>query len=189
MICLTHVRIYKITHFLTIVLSLFDLMLALCQLVERKMIILEVNSDIKWLSHVAIHGSVSCLMSLVIYRAIFVIRPKRKIRWGIYKRKTKWTSFCYIAPLMYILFLNIFFNYSCGFIVFGDRHNRLMTFVSSFILPLICLLMCASYINWKVAKSPKRGVMILNYKIATTSLVVYRLIWYLVLWTPSYVSI
>lgn len=181
-ICLTR-KTYAITNFLTICLGCFDFVFGLCQVVERK----SGFSVLQPISHMAIHGSASCLILLVIYRTIFIIRGKRRIRPGAYTGLPSWAILFYIIPFMDIMLMNVFFNYTCG-----DFHNQdnllLLTFSTSYMIPLTFYITCCMLINRKILRCGRSQVVIIRHKIAVTTLTALRMIFYLGLWTPTYVS-
>lgn len=183
-ICLTR-KAYAVRHFLTICLASFDLLFGLCQVVNRKSGITIFQS----VSHMAIHGSASCLILLVIYRTIFIIRRRRRIRCGAYTAVPSWTILFYIAPVMDIMLMNVFYNYTCGHVDFKNQDNLLMTFITSYMIPWVFYLSSLMLVNRTILHSPRSQVLFVRYKIAVTTLTGVRMILYLLLWLPTYVSL
>lgn len=178
-------KAYSITNYLTICLATFDLLFAVFQLVERKFLHKNVLESV---SHMVIHGSASCLMLLLIYRVIFISsRRNRRIRFGSYTSMPYWAVLFYMAPITFLMFWNVFFNYSCGYTDFQDKKIRFMTLLTSYIIPLLCYGACRTYIGRKIRTSPRSRVLMLRYKMTMTSLSVIRMVFYLGLRTPDYV--
>lgn len=177
-------KIYEIQSFLTICLATFDFLLALCQLVER----ITGTTILQSVIHMALHGSASTLMLLLAYRIIFIFRSNKRIRLGVYVRKPSWTICFYMAPAINLMLMNVLFNYSCGLFDLRNKNMQLMTFITSYIIPLVWYVCVRIIINRRIRRAPRSRALFLRYKIATSSLSAIRMISYLTLRSPAYVS-
>lgn len=182
----TSMSIGAIPTFLNISLAIWDLIFAFSQIYGRTLF----DRELLWkFSHISSHGSVSCLLLLEIYRTVFILRQRNRIRFGAYNKMPNWALFFYVTPFCILLILNVYFKYSCENINFENENTYISTLITNVLIPLFCFGTCEFLISRKIEKTPRKYLYYIKKKITSTEISSYRMAIYILFWTPFYVSV